>query len=164
MIEPPFGRPVRIRCGALRQIGGDGLSDNDGACIAGPGDGGGVGFGSPPLPNGRALPTGQIGGVENVLDADGNTLQRPRTGVGSLLAGIIRIEGGKGPDGWFPLRYPPQAGFHKIFRTELAVMDQPDGLPGCQAVRLQRSLELTMCDIPVRTAACRHDQTMGSLV
>jgi hypothetical protein len=90
------------------------------------------------LPNGRAVSRGHIGGVEGVLDADGNTLQRPRTGVGSLLAGIIGIEGGKGADGWFPLLYPVQVGLHEVFRTELAVMDQPDGLPGGQAAEITR--------------------------
>ena len=81
------------------ELGGDGFAEDYGAGGFCPRHGGGVGFGLVVGPDGGAVLAGHVGGVEDVLDADGDALEGAFLRRCRGRARLGGVEVGEGADG-----------------------------------------------------------------
>ncbi len=112
---------ARAAGGELR---GDGLADDDAAGRARPGDGRRVGARLPARPDGGAVLAGHVGGIQHVLRADGDALQRAGTSRSRRGAGLSWIEMRERSDRRIAVGDVVQIGVHQRLRPQLAIMDQ----------------------------------------
>ena len=79
-----------------------------------------------------------VGGIKNVLDADGNAVQRPQGKApfprfvcrARLLQGMIRVQMNPSPDGPVMFNDPIKTAFHQILRSDFTVANGLDRFPG----------------------------------
>ena len=137
--EPPGVRVAIVRIAGLagaeqRHFGGHGLAHDHRAGLAQQRDRGAVAVRPAAGVQHGAVLGRHVGGVEDVLDADRNAVQRPhRLAVGAgfverarLAAGVLRIEKGPGLDVAVDLLDAGEAGFRYLLGGNGAVTQRGD--------------------------------------
>ena len=152
--EEPPGVCSRLRGlrvtdgGQRRQLGGDGLADDDGARPAQRGDAGGVAGRPASLEDGAAVLGRHVGGVDDVLDADGDAMQRAdalacparRVGRLRLLERALAVEERPGADLRLERIDAGEAGANQLLATVMLPRgDARGGLGGGEVGECERA-------------------------
>jgi hypothetical protein len=121
------------------------LADDDRAGLAQTADGGSIRFGPPAGENWRAALGRIVGGIEDVLNSDGNAVQRPDASAVGLVAVerarlgqcMLAIDVDEGLDIGLDRRDAPEAGARVLLGRQRAARDFGSNLRGRQCGRVE---------------------------